>query len=42
MLIKVAMKLTEAKIEDRPAKCKLKIVKSTLESGWACKAERGG
>ena len=42
MLIKVAIKFTEAKIEDKPAKCNLKIVKSTLESGWERVVDKGG
>jgi len=38
----VAIKLIEPKIELIPAKCNLKIAKSTLEPGWPNPEERGG
>ena len=38
----VVIKLAAPKIEDAPAKCKLKIAKSTEGPEWACALARGG
>jgi hypothetical protein len=38
----VVIKLMAPKIDETPAKCKLKIVKSTEAPAWAIFAERGG
>jgi hypothetical protein len=42
ILIIVVIKLTAPKIEDAPAKCKLKIARSTDGPECACTLERGG
>jgi hypothetical protein len=42
MLIIVVIKLTAPRIEEAPAKCKLKIDKSTEAPAWAIPAESGG
>ena len=42
ILMIVVIKFTAPKIEDAPAKCKLKIDKSTDAPAWAIPAERGG
>lgn len=42
MLIIVVMKFTAPKIDDAPAKCNLKIDKSTEAPAWAMPADRGG
>lgn len=42
MLIMVVIKLTAPRIELAPAKCKLKIERSTEAPAWAIPAERGG
>ena len=38
----VVIKLMAPKIEDAPAKCKLKIAKSTEQPLWACTLDNGG
>ena len=38
----VVMKLMAPKIDLIPAKCKEKITKSTLDSGWAGTLDKGG
>jgi hypothetical protein len=38
----VVIKLIEPKIEDAPAKCKLKIAKSTEIPEWYLASDRGG
>ncbi len=42
ILIIVVIKLTAPRIEEAPAKCRLKIVKSTEAPAWAILAARGG
>lgn len=42
ILITVEIKFTAPRIDEIPAKCKLKIAKSTDEPLWAILAERGG
>jgi len=42
MLIIVVIKLTAPRIEEIPAKCKEKILKSTAAPAWAIVLERGG
>lgn len=42
MLITVVMKFTAPRIDEIPAKCNLKIAKSTDAPLWAIFAERGG
>jgi hypothetical protein len=42
MLITVEIKFTAPRIEEIPAKCNLKIAKSTEAPLWATPAERGG
>jgi len=42
MLIIVVIKLTAPKIDEAPAKCKLKIDRSTDAPAWAIPLERGG
>lgn len=42
MLITVEMKFTAPRIEEIPAKCRLKIAKSTEEPLWAMLDDRGG
>jgi len=42
ILIIVLIKLMAPKIEETPAKCKLKIAKSTLKPEWNNIEERGG
>lgn len=42
MLITVVIKFTAPKIEEIPAKCSLKIVKSTLPSGCPSLLAKGG
>lgn len=42
MLITVEIKFTAPRIEEIPAKCKLKIAKSTDDPLWAILADRGG
>jgi len=42
MLIMVVIKFTAPRIEDAPAKCKLKIDKSTEAPAWAIPAAKGG
>jgi len=42
MLITVVIKLIAPKIEDTPAKCSEKIVKSTEAPAWARFEDRGG
>lgn len=42
MLMIVVMKFTAPKIEEAPAKCRLKIERSTEAPAWAIPAERGG
>lgn len=42
ILIIVVIKLTAPKIEDAPARCKLKMVKSTDAPAWAILAANGG
>lgn len=42
MLIIVVMKLTAPRILDAPAKCNLKIERSTEAPAWAIPLERGG
>lgn len=38
----MVIKFTAPKIEDTPAKCKLKIAKSTDAPAWAILADKGG
>jgi hypothetical protein len=42
ILITVEIKFTAPKIEEIPARCKLKIAKSTLDPLWAILADKGG
>jgi hypothetical protein len=42
MLIIVVMKLTAPRMEEAPAKCRLKIDRSTDAPAWAIPAARGG
>lgn len=42
MFIIVVIKFTAPRIEDAPAKCNLKIAKSTLPAGWYSTPLRGG
>jgi len=42
MLIIVVMKLIAPKMEETPAKCKDKILKSTAPPGWAILCDKGG
>ncbi len=42
ILIIVVIKLIAPKIEDTPAKCSLKIVKSTDDPEWAMDEDKGG
>jgi len=42
MLMQVVMKLIAPKIDEAPAKCNEKIVRSTLGPAWAIFADRGG
>jgi hypothetical protein len=42
MLIIVVIKFTAPKIEDAPARWRLKIERSTEAPAWAIPAERGG
>jgi hypothetical protein len=42
MLMQVVIKLIAPRIEEAPAKCREKIVRSTLGPAWAIFAERGG
>jgi len=42
MLIIVVMKLIAPKMEEIPAKCKDKILKSTAPPGWAILCDKGG
>jgi len=42
MLMIVVMKFTAPRIEEAPARCRLKIERSTEAPAWAIPAERGG
>jgi hypothetical protein len=42
ILIIVTIKFIAPKIEDKPAKCKLKIAKSTAPPEWAVIPDNGG
>jgi len=42
ILITVEMKFTAPKIDEIPAKCRLKIARSTDEPLWAMFADKGG
>jgi hypothetical protein len=42
ILMIVVIKFTAPKIDEIPAKCKEKILKSTEAPAWAIPAERGG
>jgi len=42
MLMIVVIKFTAPKIEEAPAKCRLKIERSTEAPAWATPAARGG